>query len=108
VWPGFGDNSRVLKWIVERLDGAAEAQDTPIGRLPTAESLDLTGLELTAEDLDLLLTVDTATWQEEAALIVPAYEKLGHVPEALWDEHRALLERLSAAARRKAAMEAAE
>ena len=108
VWPGFGDNSRVLKWIVERLDGVAAAQETPIGRVPMVESLDLSGLSLTAEELDLLLTVDTATWQEEAALIGPAYEKLGHVPEALWTENRALQERLSAAAGRRAAMEAAE
>jgi len=71
VWPGFGDNSRVLKWIAERLEGRAEAVDTAIGRLPTAESLDLTGLSLTDDDLDILLTVDPDVWREEAALIPP-------------------------------------
>jgi phosphoenolpyruvate carboxykinase (GTP) len=108
VWPGFGDNSRVLKWIVGRLDAVAEARETPIGRVPTPESLDLSGLSLSAEDLNLLLTVDPEVWLEEAALVTPAYEKLGRVPEALWDEQRALVERLRAAAGRRSAMEAAE
>ncbi len=95
VWPGFGDNSRVLKWIAQRLEGAAEAVDSPIGRLPTPASLDLTGLSLSKDDLDLLLTVDAQVWREEAALIPAAYEKFGErLPAALWDEYRALLARL--------------
>jgi phosphoenolpyruvate carboxykinase (GTP) len=98
VWPGFGDNSRVLKWIVERLEGAADAHDTPIGRLPTRESLDTSGLVLTDQQLDLLLTVDAEVWREEAALIPPAYEKFGdRLPADLWTEYDALLERLAAA-----------
>ena len=97
VWPGFGENSRVLKWIVERLSGRAEAVDTPIGRLPTPESLDLSGLSLTDAQLDLLLSVDPHIWTKEAALIPPAYEKFGErLPKALWDEHRALEARLQA------------
>jgi phosphoenolpyruvate carboxykinase (GTP) len=95
VWPGFGDNSRVLKWIVERLEGAAEGVETPIGVVPTKESLDLSGLDLTDEQLDLLLTVDPEIWKQEAELMVPDYEKFGdHLPAALWDEHKALLARL--------------
>jgi phosphoenolpyruvate carboxykinase (GTP) len=98
VWPGFGDNSRVLKWIVERLEGEAEASDTPIGRLPARESLDVSGLGLTDEQLDLLLTVDLEVWREEAALIGPAYEKFGdRLPEDLWRECRALVARLEEA-----------
>jgi len=108
VWPGFGENSRVLKWIVERLGGRAEAVDTPIGRLPTRESLDLAGLDLTDAQLDLLLTVDADIWTQEAALIPPAYERFGErLPKALWDEHAALVARL-AAERRGQAVAAAE
>ncbi len=95
VWPGFGENSRVLKWIFERLAGRAGAIDTPIGRLPTPESLDLTGLDLTDAQLDLLLTVDADIWTREAALIPPAYERFAErLPKALWDEHAALVARL--------------
>ena len=99
VWPGFGENSRVLKWIVERLEGRAEANDTPIGRLPTRESLDIEGLALTDEQLDLLLTVDAEIWKEEAALIPADYEKFGdRLPAELWAQHEALVQRLEAAA----------
>ena len=101
VWPGYGDNSRVLKWIVERLEGQAEAVDTPIGRLPAAGALDVEGLELTERELDLLLTVDPDVWAGEAALIPAHYETFGeHLPKALWEEHEALLRRLSAAGAR--------
>jgi phosphoenolpyruvate carboxykinase (GTP) len=98
VWPGFGENSRVLKWIVERLEGTADAVDTPIGRLPTVESLDLAGLDLTPQQLEILLTVDPEVWREEAALIPAGYERFGdRLPEALWREYEALLDRLGAA-----------
>jgi len=107
VWPGYGENSRVLKWIVERLEGRAEAQDSAIGRLPTPEALDLTGLDLTAAQLHLLLTVDTEVWREEAALVGPAYAKFGErMPKALWDQLAALQERLDKAAAPKATMAA--
>ncbi|HEX2559187.1 phosphoenolpyruvate carboxykinase (GTP) [Phenylobacterium sp.] len=95
VWPGFGDNVRVLKWIVGRLEGKAEAVETPIGRLPTAEALDLSGLNLTPAQLKLLLSVDPEVWLEEAALIPPAYEKFGdRLPKALWAEYEKLVARL--------------
>ncbi len=98
VWPGYGENSRVLKWIVDRLEGQADAVDTPIGRLPTREALDLSGLELSRAQLDLLLTVDPAIWREEAALIPPAYEKFGErLPAALWEQLDALNARLAKA-----------
>jgi phosphoenolpyruvate carboxykinase (GTP) len=95
VWPGFGENSRVLKWIVERLDGKAEGVETPIGILPTAEALDTDGLELAAEDLDFLLKVDTEVWREEAALVPEHLNTFGdHAPKELWDEYRSLVARL--------------
>jgi phosphoenolpyruvate carboxykinase (GTP) len=95
VWPGFGENTRVLKWVVERLEGTADARETPIGLLPTKESLDTEGLDLTDEQLDMLLTVDTEAWREEAALMPASYEKLGDaVPQVLWDQHETLTKRL--------------
>jgi phosphoenolpyruvate carboxykinase (GTP) len=98
VWPGFGDNSRVLKWIVERLEGKAEAVDTPIGRLPSKQALDTTGLDLTDDQLDLLLTVDPSVWKEEASLIPQHYDRFAdHLPNELWDEYEALVERLEQA-----------
>jgi phosphoenolpyruvate carboxykinase (GTP) len=109
VWPGFGDNSRVLKWIVERLEGRTDAVDTPIGRLPAPGALDISGLDLTPAQLDLLLTVDTRIWRQEAALIPPFYERFGdHLPKALWAEYESLVQRLEEAARKPAAMAAAE
>ncbi|MBC7792763.1 MAG: phosphoenolpyruvate carboxykinase (GTP) [Clostridia bacterium] len=98
LWPGYGDNSRVLKWIVERLEGSAKALDTPIGRIPVAGGIDISGLSITLEQVDELLAVDVDAWKDEAAQIAPAYEELGErLPKALWAEYEALVERLSAA-----------
>ncbi|MEU8654614.1 phosphoenolpyruvate carboxykinase (GTP) [Streptomyces sp. NPDC048737] len=95
VWPGFGENSRVLKWIVERLDGRAEGVETPIGVLPAPGALDTEGLDLDGKDLDFLLTVDKEIWREEAALIPDHLDTFGdHTPKELWDEYRALVQRL--------------
>ncbi|HET9381966.1 MAG TPA: phosphoenolpyruvate carboxykinase (GTP) [Streptomyces sp.] len=95
VWPGFGENGRVLKWIVERLEGAAEGVETPIGVLPAKGSLDTDGLDLPEEDLDFLLGVDKEVWREEAALIPEHLNTFGdHTPRELWDEYRALVRRL--------------
>jgi phosphoenolpyruvate carboxykinase (GTP) len=98
VWPGFGENARVLKWIAERMDGEAEALDTPVGRVPTPEALDLDGLDLTATQLSTLLEVDAEVWAEEAALIPDFYAQFGdRLPERLWSQHVALTGRLAAA-----------
>ncbi|MFG2076639.1 phosphoenolpyruvate carboxykinase (GTP) [Nonomuraea maritima] len=94
IWPGFGENSRVLKWIVERLNGAADAVSTPIGLLP--RELDTEGLDLSEDDLRTLLTVERDVWREEAALIPDHFAKFGsHLPKELWDEYNALCDRLS-------------
>jgi len=95
LWPGYGENSRVLKWIAGRLDGEAEALDTPIGRVPTKESLDLSGLTIADAALETLLSVDAEVWAEEAALIPDFYKKFGdRLPAQLWDQHAALTQRL--------------
>ncbi len=98
VWPGYGENSRVLKWIVGRLEGEAAAEATAIGLTPAPGALDLTGLDLSEDDLELLFEVDPEVWAEEAALIPPHYEMFGdRLPAGLWEEHAALMQRLAAA-----------
>ncbi|WP_182883357.1 phosphoenolpyruvate carboxykinase (GTP) [Microbispora sp. H10949] len=93
LWPGFGENSRVLKWIVERLNGVAGAVPTPIGKVP--DGIDTEGLGIAPGDMELLLGVDPEVWREEAALIPPHFETFGdHMPKELWDEYHALVERL--------------
>ncbi len=95
VWPGFGENGRVLKWIVERLEGTADGVETPIGVLPTKESLDTDGLDLADDDLEFLLSVDKDVWREEAALVPEHLNNFGdHTPTELWDQYRALVRRL--------------
>ncbi|MBB4929554.1 phosphoenolpyruvate carboxykinase (GTP) [Lipingzhangella halophila] len=95
VWPGFGENSRVLKWIVERLNGKAAAEPTPIGNLPAKGTLDTEGLTIDEADMDFLLSVDRDTWQEEAALMPEFFKTFGdQLPAELWDEYNALLQRL--------------
>jgi len=109
VWPGFGDNSRVLKWIAERLDGKADARPTPIGNLPTPASLDTSGLSLTDKQLELLLSVDAEVWKEEASLIPAFYERFGdRLPQRLWDEFDSLLERLGETPVKRAAKAASK
>ena len=71
LWPGYGENSRVLKWVFERVEGVGEAVTTPIGNLPTADALDLTGLDLPAEDLKQLLTVDVEGWKTGDSRVSP-------------------------------------
>jgi phosphoenolpyruvate carboxykinase (GTP) len=106
VWPGYGDNSRVLKWIVERLEGSAEGVDTPIGLLPKPAELDVSGLSLTPEQIELLLSVDPQIWRQEAALIPPFYETFGdRLPKALWAQYESLVQKLESASPAMAAAE---
>ena len=96
VWPGFGENSRVLKWIIQRLSGDAEAVETPIGNLPAPGSLDLDGVELTEADLELLLTVDAPAWKLEADGMPEFFRTFGeHLPQRLWELHQDLVDRLA-------------
>jgi phosphoenolpyruvate carboxykinase (GTP) len=96
LWPGFGDNSRVLKWVVERVEGTAEAVDTPIGRVPAAGALDTNGLDLDPSVLEALTTVDPDSWRAELPQLEDHYAGLGdHVPQALRDQLKALEKRLA-------------
>jgi phosphoenolpyruvate carboxykinase (GTP) len=95
VWPGFGENIRVLKWIIQRLSGEATATKTAIGHLPAPGSLDLGGLDLSPADLDLLLTVDTEAWKTEAEHIPEFFRTFDrHLPARLWELHQELADRL--------------
>jgi len=97
LWPGFGENSRVLKWVVERLDGQAEAVETPIGHVPTRESLDTEGLSMSAEALEAALAVDPEEWKAELPQITEWFEKFGEsLPAVLWTELDGLRARLGA------------
>ena len=95
LWPGFGDNSRVLKWIVDRVSGKGDAVETPIGYLPASGAVDTSGLDVTDAQMEELLHVDVEEWLNEIALIREHYERFGEkLPEALSDELSALEARL--------------
>ncbi len=95
LWPGFGENSRVLKWVVERLEGSGGAVETPIGRVPAPESLDVSGLDLSAEDVAAVLRVDPEEWRAEIPAVTEWFAKFGDkLPGVLWSELDALKARL--------------
>jgi phosphoenolpyruvate carboxykinase (GTP) len=95
LWPGFGENSRVLKWAIERIEGKAAATDTAIGYVPTSADLDLSNLSDSVPDIDLALAVDVDEWKAEIPLIEEWYKKFGDkLPAGLHDELDALKHRL--------------
>ena len=95
LWPGFGENSRVLKWIVERVSGKGEAVETPIGYLPASGAIDTNGLDVTDEQMAELLSVDVEEWLNEIESIREHYARFEEtLPEALSDELAALEARL--------------
>ncbi|MET9631508.1 phosphoenolpyruvate carboxykinase (GTP) [Lentzea sp. NPDC006480] len=95
LWPGFGENSRVLKWAIERLEGKAAAQETPIGYVPTADDLDLEGLDASREDIEAALEFNADEWRAEIPLVEEWFAKIGEkVPTTLRDQLAALKQRL--------------
>jgi phosphoenolpyruvate carboxykinase (GTP) len=95
VWPGFGENIRVLKWAIERIEGTAAAADTAIGRVPTPDALDTVGLDLTTDEVGEALRVDVDQWRAELPGIEEWFAKIGDkVPSSLRDELDALRQRL--------------
>ena len=98
AWPGFGDNSRVLKWVIERLEGTADAVETPIGFVPTGDALDLTGLDMTPAEVEAAVHVDAVEWAEELVGIEQWYARFGNsLPEELKGQLDELKERFSVA-----------
>ena len=95
LWPGFGENSRVLKWIVERVSGKGEAVETPIGYLPTSDAIDIDGLDVTAVEMEELLNVNVEEWLNEIESIREHYARFEEtLPEALSAELETLEARL--------------
>ncbi|WP_086786876.1 phosphoenolpyruvate carboxykinase (GTP) [Crossiella equi] len=95
LWPGFGENGRILKWAIERIEGKSAAQETPIGHVPTAADLDLSGLDAPVEDIEAALEVNVEEWRAELPLIEEWFDKIGDkVPSSLRDELAALKQRL--------------
>ncbi|MGM9646995.1 MAG: phosphoenolpyruvate carboxykinase (GTP) [Eubacteriales bacterium] len=95
IWPGFGDNMRVLLWILARCEGKVDAVETPIGYVPKPEDINIEGLDLTAQTLADLLSVDVDSWKADIANIKEFYEMVGdHVPAEMWEELAALEKRL--------------
>ena len=96
LWPGFGENSRVLKWVFERTSGKGAAVKTPIGYMPTADAIDMTGLDIKDTQIKELLKVDKAEWLNEVASIRQYYAGYGEkLPEEMNEQLDALEERLS-------------
>jgi len=96
LWPGFGENGRVIKWICDRIEGTGKAQKTPIGNLPTLDALDLGGLNLRPADVRELLGLDVAGWQKEVEDVAVNYAKFdSHLPQALKEQLDLLRKRLA-------------
>ncbi len=96
IWPGFGENTRVLKWVIERLEGSAGAEETPIGFTPRPQDLDIQGLDITEEQLAAALAFDADEWRAELPLIREWFDKFGDaLPQQLEDELDTLTQRLS-------------
>ncbi|HAJ78324.1 MAG TPA: phosphoenolpyruvate carboxykinase (GTP), partial [Fibrobacteres bacterium] len=98
LWPGYGENSRVLKWIFERTQSDDKAVETPIGMVPSIDGIDTTGLDITMENMTELLKVNVTEWKNELNTIKEHYKKFGSkIPKALLDELAGLEKRLSKA-----------
>lgn len=96
LWPGFGENIRALKWILERVRGQGEAVETPIGFVPTPDALDLDGLRLPDGTTDELLRIDTDAWDAEQAEQGLFFDRLTpRLPDEIRQEHAMLRARLS-------------
>jgi phosphoenolpyruvate carboxykinase (GTP) len=95
LWPGFGENLRVLRWVLGRVHGEMGAAETPIGYLPHVTDLDTTGLDVTPAALQELLTVDRAGWREAVVGQQDFFKQFGdRMPSAMWHETNTLAHRL--------------
>jgi phosphoenolpyruvate carboxykinase (GTP) len=95
LWPGFGDNVRVLKWALERIDGTVAAADTAIGRVPAIDAIDVSGLDLSPEQLEAVLAVEPDEWHREIGDIEEWFAKVADtLPSSLRDELESLKLRL--------------
>ena len=96
LWPGYGENVRVLKWMLERIEGKAGAEETPIGLIPKEGGIDPNGLDVSQQTMKELLSVDPSDWATEAEGIERFFTKFrDRLPRELWDQHARLTERLA-------------
>jgi phosphoenolpyruvate carboxykinase (GTP) len=96
MWPGFGDNMRVLEWILQRCTGSGEAVRTPIGYLPTADAINTVGTGLTTETMRELLSIEASAWKTEMAGIKEYFDKFGtHIPAELLSELKRITNELN-------------
>ena len=97
LWPGYGENLRIIEWILDRCRGEADAVKTPIGYLPTPDSLDLTGLDISRDALDKLFAINRADWFQETENVTSFFQQFGNrLPRSLWDQLESLRLRLRA------------
>jgi phosphoenolpyruvate carboxykinase (GTP) len=95
IWPGFGDNIRALKWIVDRVDNRVGARETPIGLVPNLEDLNLEGLDIPADKVEKLFEVNPGEWDKELNEVKGFLEQFGdRLPREIWDEYKALASRI--------------
>jgi phosphoenolpyruvate carboxykinase (GTP) len=98
IWPGFGDNIRVIKWIIDRVQGKVAAKETALGLLPDLNDFDLSGLNISRETMEKLFSVDPSEWMSELQDIEKYLSQFGsRTPEAIWGEYRSLAEKLGQA-----------
>jgi phosphoenolpyruvate carboxykinase (GTP) len=98
LWPGFGENLRVLRWIIDRCDNKVGAKETPIGFLPHEGDIDVTDLDVSEETMGALLSINIEQWQQEMASIGEYLQEFGdRLPDDLWQEHQKVIDALSAA-----------
>jgi len=96
LWPGYGDNSRVLKWVLERVAGGGQANETPIGFVPTLDGIDTLGLGIDDATMRAVLSVDNEAWREEIPLIEKHFGFIGaHLPHEMRDQLADLEKRLA-------------
>ncbi len=98
LWPGYRENLRALLWLMEYRNGEVTGNKTPVGVIPTKEELNLDGLEIDADDLDKLLTIDTDRWRQEMGFRQTHLEQFPELPEAIWEAHRRVAADLDAQA----------
>ncbi len=97
IWPGFGDNIRVLKWIIDRVKGRVPAKETPLGLIPNYDDFTLEGLDFPRDSFEKLFDINKDEWAEETAGIEEFFKKFGaRMPQAIWEQYKTLKQRLDA------------
>ncbi len=96
LWPGYRDNLRPLLWLLQLRNGEVTGRQTPVGIVPTEEELNLEGVDISPQDLETILTIDNARWQQEMANRAEHLEQFDRMPEAIWEAHRRVAKALEA------------